>query len=147
MAFVNLMSVLYPVGSIYMSISSTSPSSLIGGTWSEVTGGVIAASGNGFASAGSYGGSLTMTVAQMPSHTHQADSSNPNLHYGLYKIQSGRCGKLTCSAGISGGSTRYIYASNTGYEDLADVDHVGYMGDGDAYYPRHYSLHIWRRTA
>lgn len=29
---------VYPVGAIYMSISSTSPASLFGGTWEEITG-------------------------------------------------------------------------------------------------------------
>lgn len=146
MAFVNLMSVLYPVGSVYMSVSSTSPSSLIGGTWSEIIGATLAAGNGGYASAGAYGGSNNITVAQLPSHTHQADTSNPNRHYSLYNIQSGRCGKLTVSSAGST-NTRYVYASNYGYEDLADTDHVGYTGDGDAFYPRHYSLHVWRRTA
>ena len=36
--WVNLLDVIYPVGSIYISNSSTSPSSVVGGTWVQVSG-------------------------------------------------------------------------------------------------------------
>lgn len=36
MAFVNLLSVVYPIGSIYFSTSSTSPATFVGGTWSRI---------------------------------------------------------------------------------------------------------------
>ena len=35
--WVNLMDVVYPVGSVYISFTSTSPSTMIGGTWVQVT--------------------------------------------------------------------------------------------------------------
>lgn len=34
--FVNLLEVIYPVGSIYQSMNSTSPATLFGGTWSAI---------------------------------------------------------------------------------------------------------------
>lgn len=37
MAYTNLMTIIYPVGSIYLSMSNVSPSTLIGGTWSSIT--------------------------------------------------------------------------------------------------------------
>lgn len=68
--WVNLMDVVYPVGSMYFSATSTSPASTVGGTWSQIKGAVIAATGNnGFASV-NYGGSLKITVNQMPTHAH-----------------------------------------------------------------------------
>ena len=66
----------YPVGSIYMSTSSTNPSSLFGGTWvawgsGRVPVGINAADGN-FNSVEKTGGesSHKLSVAEMPSHTH-----------------------------------------------------------------------------
>ena len=36
MAFVNLLATIYPVGSVYLSASSISPASVIGGTWQQI---------------------------------------------------------------------------------------------------------------
>lgn len=36
MAYVNLLDVIYPVGSLYCSYNSTSPATIIGGTWESV---------------------------------------------------------------------------------------------------------------
>ena len=66
----------YPVGSIYMSTSSTNPSSLFGGTWvawgsGRVPVGINTGDGN-FNTVEKTGGesSHKLTVAEMPSHTH-----------------------------------------------------------------------------
>ena len=68
--WVNLMDIIYPIGSMYFSATSTSPASTVGGTWSQIKGAVIAATGNnGFASV-NYGGSLKMSINQMPTHSH-----------------------------------------------------------------------------
>lgn len=68
--WVNLLDIIYPAGSLYISRNSTSPASIVGGTWTQIKGAVLAATGaNGFAAQG-YGGNLAMTVEQMPSHSH-----------------------------------------------------------------------------
>lgn len=36
-SFVNLLDVVYPVGSVYISMNSESPASTVGGTWTQVT--------------------------------------------------------------------------------------------------------------
>lgn len=38
MVYVNLGQIIYPVGSVYMSYTSTSPASLFGGNWTAITG-------------------------------------------------------------------------------------------------------------
>lgn len=79
-----LMNMVYPVGSIYMSVNATSPASLFGGTWEQIQDRFLLATGSIY-NAGSTGGSAThthttpatttggtaITVAQMPSHTHE----------------------------------------------------------------------------
>ena len=60
--------VIHPIGSMWLSNSSTSPSSLFGGTWQQLTDAVLrAATGYG------YNGSdnMTLTVNNMPSHSHR----------------------------------------------------------------------------
>lgn len=44
--FVNLIDIIYPVGSVYISFHSTSPAFSIGGTWSQITGKVLRVSRN-----------------------------------------------------------------------------------------------------
>lgn len=87
-AIVNL---IYPVGAIYMSINSTSPGTLFGGTWVSVAEGkfvvgvgvgtdnvdtltTVAGDDVGHAGAGTYKHQLT--IAEMPSHTHDIDGNN-----------------------------------------------------------------------
>ena len=64
---------IYPIGSIYMSMNSTNPATLLGGgEWEALpTGRVLVGAGIGYI-AGGTGGSktVTLTVDQMPSHSH-----------------------------------------------------------------------------
>lgn len=63
-----LIDVIYPVGSIYMSFNSTSPATLFGGTWVQITDRFLYCAN----SSGTTGGenSHTLTVSEMPSHNH-----------------------------------------------------------------------------
>ena len=64
-------SIAYPVGSIYISVNSTNPSTLFGGTWEEIKGRFLLGRDNSH-KAGSTGGEFkhTLTVNEMPSHSH-----------------------------------------------------------------------------
>lgn len=67
MAWINILDVFFPVGSLYLSTSSISPSSKIGGTWTQVKGAVLAAYGsNSFANPSKYGGKLTISQSELP---------------------------------------------------------------------------------
>lgn len=65
--FVNLLDVVYPVGSIYQSMSATSPADFIGGTWTKINTFLYGAD-----TAKETGGEAThtLTVDEMPSHGH-----------------------------------------------------------------------------
>lgn len=76
----NWVSLLYPVGSIYMSKNATSPASTVGGTWTQISGAVLAAYGaNGF-TLNNYGGSLKIATTQIPSHNHSGSTSSAGSH-------------------------------------------------------------------
>ena len=64
-----LLDLIYPVGSIYMSVNSASPDTLFGGTWVRLEDVFLLAAGAKHA-AGSTGGeeSHTLTDSEMPSH-------------------------------------------------------------------------------
>lgn len=78
----DLINTIYPVGSIYMSVISTSPQILFGGTWEQIKDTFLLASGDTYASDGDVAtaqhGSATvsLTEEQMPRHTHIQDSHN-----------------------------------------------------------------------
>lgn len=60
---------MYPVGSIYMSVNSTSPASLFGGTWEQLKDRFLLGAGSAYA-AGSTGGEAahTLSINEIPSH-------------------------------------------------------------------------------
>lgn len=57
---------LYPVGSIYMSVNATNPSTLFGGTWQKIEGRFLLGSSSSYAN-GATGGSADAVVV---AHTH-----------------------------------------------------------------------------
>jgi len=91
--FRKLIDAVYPVGAVYFSTVETSPASLFGGVWVRVSQGrFIAGIGTGSdgtstrtLSGGNAGGvyTHTLTVAEMPSHTHTEDTpydaTQPNV--------------------------------------------------------------------
>ena len=68
----SIINIIYPVGSIYMSVNSTNPSKLFGGTWGRIQDCFLLASGTTYTN-GSTGGEAThtLTVNEMPKHTDQ----------------------------------------------------------------------------
>lgn len=77
----------YPVGSIYMSVNSTSPADLFGGTWKAMPAGrVLLAQGTSEwgvkYQAGSTGGEHKhqLSVGELPIHSHTATVSNEGNH-------------------------------------------------------------------
>lgn len=62
--------VVYPIGSIYISINNTSPAELFGGTWTQITDTFLLSSGTN--TAGATGGEkeVVLTLNQAPAHTH-----------------------------------------------------------------------------
>lgn len=73
----SVLSSIYPVGSIYMSVNNTNPGTIFGGTWEQIKDTFLLSAGNTYA-AGSTGGSATvkLEVAHMPSHTHVQNAHN-----------------------------------------------------------------------
>ena len=63
----------YPVGSIYMSTKSTSPASLFGGSWNRIQDRFLIAAGSTYKAGGTGGEAKhTLTIQEMPAHTHSA---------------------------------------------------------------------------
>lgn len=152
--FVNLLDIIYPVGSIYFSTSSVSPASSVGGTWTQIKDAVIAASGSTYSSAvAMYGGSKTIATSQMPEHKHTGttNSDGNHNHYvdgriiawygpGGGNVLQG-AGNYFGSVGSFGGQGTTTNGAHT-HSFTTDS-----AGKGNNYIPYHYSVNVYRRTA
>lgn len=80
MSWVNLLDVIYPVGSIYCSTSPASPAGIVGGSWSEIENAVLRSSNEDAGYTGS--DSHVISTSEAPTHTHPFrwgwNSGNPS---------------------------------------------------------------------
>ena len=122
----------YPVGALYLSFSATSPASLFGGTWAQISGRFLrAASGTGT------GGSdtCTLTGTQMPGHYH-----------GVVREQDGDWAGYWQS-NASGGGLWWVVSNGTpGANRGLKTTSVGGGGSHNNM-PAYQDVYVWRRTA
>lgn len=156
MAFINMLEVVYPVGSVYISTTATSPASFIGGTWEQVKGAVLGATGaNSFGNAATYGGGLKISTNQMPSHNHKAvNGENSELAYTFVVCRSLALDALARTrVSVPSSSSYYTITSNRSASDSAGVDDIGAndttssTGGGQNYIPYHFAVYIWYRVS
>lgn len=58
---INLLNMIYPIGSIYLTVNNVDPSTIFGGTWKKIENRFLVGAGSGFA-AGTTGGSKTSSI-------------------------------------------------------------------------------------
>lgn len=121
-----------------MSVSSTSPATLFGGTWERIQDRFLLAAGSSYA-AGKTGGAAThkLTTNEMPSHTHTLkDTSNAKYH-----------GFWTSDA--SDGSKWGIYSHGSTSSGRTGVLQNNNTGGGQAHnnMPPYIAVYVWKRTA
>lgn len=128
MAWINLLEAIYPVGAVYFSTLSTSPARTVGGTWTQLTGGLLGlADSAGIATAGNNGGSNTITIEELPPHTHRTNANDVVLNRSVGSPIS-----------VASGSTA------TFVQDYLITNSVG---GGQDFIPAHSSVYCWKRTA
>lgn len=158
----NIFDLIYPVGSIYMSVNSTSPEILFGGTWEQVQGRFLLGMSSSYP-AGSEGGEAThtLTESEIPSHRHTIPSlSGSAASDGAHTHNvSGGAGSGGSSAGLESygsgySSFRTIYdaaisAGNHTHSVTTTASNTGYTGSGSSHnnMPPYISVYIWKRTA
>lgn len=128
----NILNLVYPVGSIYISVNLASPDTLFGGTWERIKDKFLLSAGSTY-TAGSTGGEAehTLTIDEMPRHDHK-------VIYGEYDVTHniGANGTYWNNVGIVANST-------TGY---VTADYKG----GDQPHnnmPPYLTVYMWKRIA
>lgn len=73
----NIIDLIYPIGSIYMSVNNVNPSTLFGGTWEQLKDKFLLGAGDTYNN-GETGGEATHTLTEneMPLHSHQEHEWN-----------------------------------------------------------------------
>ena len=154
----NLIDVVYPVGSIYMSVNTVSPSVLFGfGVWEKIEDKFLLGSGTTYAN-GSTGGSADSVVVShnhtQNSHTHNALSNRRFVVVGD-GANWGYSGKIKIRTDGSG--TAYYYPHSTTdaggimeHTETAEasptINSTGEDGTGKNM-PPYLVVNIWKRTA
>lgn len=129
----NLLESVYPVGAIYISTVATNPKTLFGfGTWEQIQDRFLLAAGSSYA-AGATGGAAThtLTVNEMPAHTHVVSN-------------------YASSVGWSGNSPSKSYLNNTNDGYVGTNNPASKSTGGGAAHnnmPPYLAVYIWKRTA
>lgn len=141
----SILNQIYPVGSIYISTNSVSPSALFGGTWQRIQGRFLLATGTPDSNTDNFFGSMsgttynagvktkggqdyhTLTVDEMPSHKHGVGYTNGSAN-GNY-------------AGMPGTS---VVPQN--YNNELFINNKG-GGEKHNNMPPYYAVYMWERTA
>lgn len=170
--FVNLLDIIYPVGSMYFSATDISPASSIGGTWEQIKDTVLAASGESYTGpADKYDGKKYILCQQMPFHTHEADIADVNAVDFTFNKNAISASGYAWSKHLVGNSSKVaLYrdaladmtnknqlSNNSNYrpsDNLIKDSNFSLMqsvcrpaGGGQDYIPYHYSINVWKRTA
>ena len=114
----NFLNLVYPVGSIYWSSNNTNPGTLFGGTWTQIKDRFILAAGD-YYSNGATGGAatVTLTVSNMPSHSHSFTPSGTvgsHTHTGPSHTHSFTPSGTVSSHHHTGPSHSHSFSGNTG---------------------------------
>ena len=133
---------IYPVGSIYISVNSTNPSTLFGGTWERLKDRFLLGAGDTYSN-GATGGeaSHTLTVDEMPTHDHDVRTTRSESYPAYW--HSNHTGNTNSSSGWAYLSTA---GSNNGGVGTLYVEEVG-GGAAHNNMPPYLAVYMWKRTA
>ena len=131
---------LYPVGSIYMSVNSTSPASMFGGTWEQIKDKFLLSAGSNY-SAGATGGESR--------HTHSLDTPTARallfcdpsgLYYNEFRIDTATGVRTATNYKLSGTGTSATADSAFATKLGGDVSNVSNM-------PPYLAVYCWKRIS
>lgn len=145
--------VIYPVGSIYMSMVDTDPATLFGvGTWARISQGrMLLGADDSTYEAGATGGEATHTLSvnEMPAHSHDISNSGDHTHQVSRNIDLSNADPKGW-----GGSRDTIndYDGGTNFKTSSAGAHthtIDNAGGGAAHnnMPPYLVCYIWQRTA
>ena len=151
-----ILNMMWPVGSIYISIDSTNPNTKFGGTWSQIKGRFLLGTGSLENNNNTYFGQVTagqvnvpagekggeayhkLSINEMPSHNHKGNhwwlTTTDNFENSWKGGSSWTDGNNTIT-NLGNNNTSNKYSENVGGEKAHNN------------IPPYYAVYIWQRTA
>lgn len=150
----DLLDLTYPIGAIYLSVTSTSPATLFGGTWIQLQDRFLLGAGSTYIN-GNTGGEAThaLSEAEMPVHDHSASSNSTGAHTHpiRYKALTANDGSYVCLRRTDSGDS-YDGTDSDAANSAGSHSHtitIGSAGSGSAHntMPPYLVVYMWKRTA
>lgn len=169
----SILSMVYPVGSVYISVNDVSPEKFLGGTWIKISQGRVLQGASGTQTAGTEvsAGLPNISVSQNGEHTHTRGSMNitgtvvmhghghctvihdvTGAFYGTGKessYQGADCTGGTSSEGYINFSADRAWTGSTSSDGAHSHDAyiTGITGNSTTVQPPALLVNIWKRTA
>jgi len=151
---------IYPVGAVYISVVSTSPQTLFGGTWTAFGAGKVLVgldSGDtAFDTVEETGGAKTHTLstAELASHSHNV-SGTANRRAMVFDSTNITSVRLTSQLAYAGSGTSYKYMGTSSFADGSNIVNADMIsatqtsGSGTAHnnLQPYIVVYMWKRTA
>ncbi|MDD6699430.1 DUF859 family phage minor structural protein [Mogibacterium kristiansenii] len=152
-----IVDLIYPVGSIYMSVNAASPATLFGGAWTQLKDRFLLGAGSTYTAAATGGSAThTLSVSEMPKHAHDTPFFNNMTNNGDMKSDFiGVYGKgQTASQALKDtGQTSTMEMWWINQTNAAEGNEWAYLtsskGGGAAHnnMPPYLVVYMWKRTA
>ena len=139
---------IYPVGSIYMSVNATNPKELFGGTWEQIKGRFLLGMSSSYP-AGSTGGEAThtLTTSEIPYHNHaigQDGNTSLVLPTDVAVDDSSHAQYVTT---LEGGRSGWYKSSVAWGGAIVTRNQTSPYGQAHNNMPPYLAVYIWKRTA
>ena len=139
---------VWPVGSIYLSVNSTNPATLFGGTWEQLPDRFLLGAGSTYG-AGTTGGAATVALAatQVPSVKGRIYMHAQAVATDVHKVDGcfspGMTNEKSYVTGDDG-----VAAIRTGADSVGIIDfNNGGTGAAHNNMPPYLAVYMWKRTA
>lgn len=156
----HIIDLIYPIGSIYMSVNNTSPATLFGGTWQQLKDRFLIGTGDTYSN-GTTGGassinytpagtnkngavqSHTLTTSEIPSHTH---SANTFIYNDVGTIKFTNSGSSTLAIGNSNTKVGTTGGGSGHTHNFTQPTFTGTQATLNTM-PPYLAVYMWKRTA
>lgn len=140
-----MFNLMYPVGSVYISVNNTNPANLFGGTWEQIKDRFLLACGSTYAN-GATGGEAThkLTTAEMPSHTHTITWAQYSKRYSE-STNGANNGQEFVGGSTDEGHQLAAFWCYDGNERSGKIQTVG-SSTAHNNMPPYMAVYVWKRT-